>query len=248
MGHPDIPTNKAVGCYNISEINFTLTKILAWEMDIREWGGFHAEKNICGVTSCFSTLWVPGMAVARQTCAARAVTHWTFSPAPSIVYLKKHAICCDADTLREGGLVYLCVVARFLWQATISPRYRSMCIKYQTTDALLKIRYARSVSKSKSMQCITILFSLIENKNRKFIWSAIAIYSFNDKRNPSFNKTETGYAVTKILIWESQHYKNKQDWNWTSCYFETFFFRLILKGLRLNPKHLYSQAQLDMVL
>lgn len=149
MGHPDIPTNKDMGCYSISEINFTLTKILAWETDIRECGGIHAKKNICGVTPCFSTLWVPGMAVARQTCAARVVTHRTFSPVPSIVYLTKHAIC-DADMRREGGLVYLCVVARFLWQATISPRYCSMCIKYQTTDALLKIRYARSVSKSVS--------------------------------------------------------------------------------------------------
>lgn len=77
MGHPDIPTNKAVGCYNISEINFTLTKMLAWETDICVCKGIHAEKNICGVTSCFSTLcelqgW---MAAARQTCAARAVTH-----------------------------------------------------------------------------------------------------------------------------------------------------------------------------
>lgn len=32
---------------------------------------------------------------------------------PALFILKKHAIC-DADMRREGGLVYLCVVARFL--------------------------------------------------------------------------------------------------------------------------------------
>lgn len=116
MGHPDIPINKAVGCYNTSEVNFTLTKILAWETDISACGGIHAEKSICGVTSCFSTVceFQGWMAVACQACAARAVTHCIFSPVPSIVYFKKYAICCDAGVLRESGLVYLCIVARFL--------------------------------------------------------------------------------------------------------------------------------------
>lgn len=32
---------------------------------------------------------------------------------PAMFVLKKYAVCCDAGVLRGGGLVYLCIVARF---------------------------------------------------------------------------------------------------------------------------------------
>lgn len=73
----------------------------------------------------------------------------------------------------------------------------NMSIMDPTIHMVLQIRYARPVSKL----CITVLSSLIKNKNRK-ISQLLMLFILlkNNKRNRGFNKMEMEYAIIKILI------------------------------------------------